>query len=85
MHTPDEARKLWCPWARVTARTGDASYNRISAPEIALTDMVPASRCLADGCSQWRWEYNLSLDDIERGDTRIPGKGRGFCGLGGRP
>ena len=49
MHTTDEARKLWCPWARVLEGQppGGAGVNR-AGPEAGFY-------CIASDCMAWRW------------------------------
>jgi len=47
--TEDEARKLWCPFARDSLENY-GSYNRQEGGEALET-----CRCLASGCMAWRW------------------------------
>jgi hypothetical protein len=48
--TEDEARKLWCPFAR-DAIEAQGTYNRLDDGE------APNSCwCLASGCMAWRWD-----------------------------
>ena len=49
MYTSDEARKLWCPWARVLEGQppGGAGVNR-AGPEAGFY-------CIASDCMAWRW------------------------------
>ncbi len=42
-HTPEEAKKLWCPFVSY----GPHSINR------AVADGVINNLCLADGCAMW--------------------------------
>lgn len=79
MKTPAEARKTWCPFARVVALgpTPDiqtAAFNRTHS-EDADTSNPSQCRCIAEECSQWTWADEptqvLARDDPHR---------RGFCG-----
>ena len=53
--TEDEARKPWCPMARVIVDS-DGSYNRseIGDPGHSRTFIPQSSKCLARGCAMWR-------------------------------
>lgn len=60
MHTPDQARKLWCPMVRLAAAhaNGDVEgnqsiMNRLQTPTGPATP--DASMCIADQCAMWRW------------------------------
>lgn len=69
MHTTDEARKTWCPWARhITIFANDASV--AAAGNRGPAEIMSQCACIADECSQWVWTHN----DKERGETL------GFCG-----
>lgn len=67
--TPDQAKTLWCPFARATVReynsNGDPS-SITSANRGQLGEPDRDSLCIADRCMAWRWRPNL--DD-------------GYCGL----
>lgn len=66
MHTPAEARELWCPMVRTVRRE---TSNPERGPEPRNLELVggcnsdalgrlrvPAScRCIADQCAMWRW------------------------------
>jgi len=94
MHTPEEAQGLWCPFARQWSvgvdMSGSGGWNRHPAnhpppSDEYLGDTPVGCRCLADGCSAWRWAETFSVTD--RHDAEIAEKfmGKGFCGLAGRP
>lgn len=64
MHTPEQAKELWCPMSRVamahraedeTDYTIDpAVYNRVAIKSKPTT--IPKScNCMADKCAMWRW------------------------------
>lgn len=82
MHTPDQARELWCPMVRIARdeTTGDDHGRTIVAGcnTDALGGLrVPNScRCIADQCAMWRW-----APEPHEPSWRM----RGFCGLAGRP
>lgn len=62
MHTPEQAKELWCPMVRI-ARREDTHPDEGGAIVVAgcntdaLCGMrVPAScRCIGDRCAMWRW------------------------------
>ncbi len=68
--TEDEARELWCPFARVVypATDDSAGHNRVRDKTVPSEN----SYCIASGCMAWRWEWSGNL----RLDT-------GYCGLAG--
>lgn len=54
MHTVEEARKLWCPMARVAAHfqwdfRNNVSFNR--DPD----GLTKQAYCIASDCMMWRW------------------------------
>ena len=75
--TLEEAKKKWCPMARVVEVNADEGalygpfnrYHTSVSSHLASPDCQQA-RCLADDCMMWRW-------------TLLPVKG--YCGLAGRP
>ena len=85
MHTPEQAKQLWCPMARIsrheaisyeTGRTGDDNpliAMRTNHYVVGGCNNDPVScRCIADHCSMWRWasaKYGV----------------QGYCGLAGIP
>ena len=90
MKTEPEARKRWCPYARV----GSDAMNR---PIVDLAITMQAARCIASECMAWRWEglakraetIGLSMAHATRpaepGELEHHMQRRGFCGLAGRP
>lgn len=83
MHTPEQARALWCPMARVYGV--NAAYNR---EPIASSRQSPT--CLADHCAMWRWEHTTaSVPTTTQGAGGEPArtfetrtvKTHGYCGL----
>lgn len=86
MHTPEQAKALWCPMARLDGING--SYNR----ETVASHEHPT--CIADQCAMWRWEHTTSSVPAEiEGATgalvrvfelRIE-RTHGFCGIAVRP
>jgi hypothetical protein len=65
--TEEEAKKLWCPAARVATTFGPA--NRID--HLSYTpDLGENTRCIASGCMKWEWVT-----------TREDGANVGRCGL----
>ena len=71
--TEDEARKKWCPFARIHG--GYASFNR---SKIRLEN-IPQSLCIASDCMMWRW------GDIKYEGPTGEGIQHGYCGLAGKP
>ena len=75
MHTPDQARELWCPMVRGARRelmpeSGTKSINdRTVIVSGCNTDAlggmrVPAScRCIADKCGMWRWDSRITAEE----------------------
>ena len=87
MKTEAEAKKCWCPFARVVFAhseigvVGIAAGNRgWSIPKSELSLGGSATRCIASECMAWR--------TVERrGPPPLTGAepGRGYCGLAGKP
>lgn len=62
-------------------------YTEAEARELACP-VNPRDRCSASDCMAWRWVSALSVDN----PSRQPGmarqevaRGRGYCGLAGKP
>ena len=69
MKTEAEARKCWCPFARIAyTGTGTTAVNRVHDPLATLNGV----QCIASECMAWRWVIQ-------------PIEGVGFCGLAGKP
>lgn len=73
--TEDDARKKWCPFARVGDwNEGDkagVSLNRYRDPDTEIPDFA---LCIASACMAWHTEV---ID--------VRGKHHGYCGLAGKP
>ena len=74
--TEKEAKKLWCPAARVS----DAGLGNRYPMVDDLASGMAFARCIARGCMYWRWgdekKQVLPRDDEHR---------RGYCGVAGLP
>lgn len=70
MHTPEQAKDLWCPMVRWTGISG-ASVN-------------VDGRCRAEQCAMWRWEVRNVTARMDS-ESQYALTGRGYCGLAGRP
>jgi hypothetical protein len=87
--TEVEARKKWCPMARVlaTARnaetgkinpTADATYNRLQITNEASPGVQTSCACIAGDCMAWRWE---AFSGSEPCGTSAGAEPRGYCGM----
>lgn len=96
MHTEADARELWCPFARLSYKTGtfnrfQSKLRRIFGLKKAEPIDAIADNCLASSCAAWRWGERYQ--DTRDGSDAVPGKGyepgvleeQGYCGLAGRP
>jgi hypothetical protein len=72
--TEEEARGLWCPFARVM--TG---FDEKVAVNRGDTDEGDRCRCYASHCMAWRWSREM----YREGDLLLPR--HGYCGLAGEP
>jgi hypothetical protein len=80
MHTPEQAKELWCPMVRHTG--GEGTFNRgiTSGAETNSTgpdDDRFICNCISDKCAMWRWHPNSG--------EHMADKRKGYCGLAGRP
>lgn len=79
--TEKEARKKWCPFARV--KDNGCSTNRHAGThkrkDGKFSILRSNSMCIASECMAWRWEE----DNIERirADGPRDSEIRGYCGL----
>lgn len=77
-YTEDEARKKWCPFARVIDDlSGAASSARLRDGTV---------KCIASECMAWRWiDVTEQNDNPTVADRTVKSSVRGFCGLAGQP
>lgn len=81
MHTENEARKLWCPMARIQNGTHNpaAAYNRL-IDFAEYTSALPAmSLCIASDCAMWRWTAKPVINQDGSRNETFPAEG--CCGL----
>lgn len=85
MHTPEEARDLWCPMIRMAVTPKAGGPCAVNDP----TNSLAPAACIADGCAMWRWERTTaSVPTTTEGartfEQRVV-KTHGYCGLAGTP
>jgi hypothetical protein len=69
--TGAEARKTWCPWARIVTWDSRAPGGGVgSANRLADGTPMGSTHCVASDCAAWRWSH---------------APGRGYCGAAGPP
>ena len=83
MHTEDEARQKWCPFARVPPYEGSGSpanrWNEVSVKHPDSSYKVQCA-CIASECMAWRVVEMVYTDPPnERASDK------GYCGLAGKP
>lgn len=97
MHTEEEAKTKWCPFARYATSDEDGNAaNRwkqsVAAEQPHALNPVPC-RCIGSACMAWRWVAgattgkSVTLDNGAFGyqTTVTPDKYFGYCGLASRP
>jgi len=74
--TEEEAKELWCPFARLIdgQPPGAAATNR-SGPAANY-------HCIASKCMAWRWDMEIT-HSIEHG-SQMSKTDKGHCGLAGK-
>lgn len=99
MHTPEQAKSLWCPMSRVTSTdrngkvvVGQSVFNRLDLDGAAT--WPNSANCIGDMCAMWRWEHTTaSVPTVVQGaggqvartyETKTV-KTHGYCGLAGTP
>jgi hypothetical protein len=85
--TEDEAKKKWCPYARVGAYTDKGQIMAITVNRDPRDEVSEGCLCLGSECMAWRETYAMSRSNPactpETGHQRsLVG---GYCGLAGRP
>lgn len=87
MHTPEEAKLLWCPMYRHVAIPREIGCNGGGGG--GGSHYLP-DRCQADQCAMWRWDYSMQNPIGPAGcgpvlpQVRVQGD-TGYCGMGGKP
>jgi hypothetical protein len=92
MHTEDEAKERWCPFARLipigsnpdgTAKATDLpAGNRMAQVDYEGGDMKENAftQCIASQCMAWQWDGPEYDSQGSKYSHR-----RGYCGLAGKP
>ena len=80
MKTEEEARKCWCPHARVSSSDGEPSSNRQWYRTESGVYEVALEKCIASECMMWRWGPH-SLGRARTGEALVGG----YCGLADVP
>ena len=78
--TEDEARKKWCPFARVIQFDIDEmpTGNRLYTASNDEMNFDGPALCIASECMAWR-TYDLRV-----APTSVIPNGQGYCGLAGK-
>lgn len=93
MHTEDEARTKWCPFARVPVVVATPDQSCPAASGNRATTMDDECNCIASDCMAWRRGKDAWLTSggkvIQQADCEPEcGYGhwvkQGYCGLAGK-
>lgn len=81
MHTPEQAKELWCPMVR--ASNGDD--NSANCGDAEAFRNPGFARCIADQCAMWRWEHTTAsvpvvVNRARTFEQRVV-RTHGYCGL----
>lgn len=89
MDSEHEAKKKWCPLARVVSWDRDTQStvagNRIGHDVTSAVDestVTTSARCIASECMMWRWFQGKIVGDNDDGPIYAP---TGYCGFGDKP
>ena len=79
MMTEDEARKKWCPAARVVAegRTQRSPPHNRAVVGDKVINLPRGCDCIASDCMWWRWDDPANLHE----GFDDPEKRTGYCGI----
>jgi hypothetical protein len=80
-YTEEEAKKNWCPFARVR----EANNGAAAAVNIRSFHSNPHVRCIASACMAWRWKSRFGTDPDNPENCAVLPPTHGYCGLAGRP
>ena len=90
MHTPEQAKALWCPMVRIARREVEL-YGRSEGQQHVVggcnTDAlegtrVPAScRCIAAECAMWRWHTDARKQYLSETPEEFQKRRLGYYGL----
>lgn len=81
MHTEEQAREKWCPFARaIVLGTGDFGDFQLAINRTDRGGASLAALCIASDCMAWRWKKSKQ-DNL--GTWMDPT--HGYCGLAGAP
>lgn len=81
MHTPEQAKELWCPMVRIGVTQNHGGPSAVNDPTTQYR-----GNCIADKCAMWRWaeepkQVFLTKTANEETYTTVMVKERGYCGL----
>ena len=90
MHTEEEARQRWCPFARIigvksahgvggaVSGNREAMQNNVSGYD-TVVNIMGGANCIASACMAWR------VGDVKSDPITGNGTPLGYCGLAGKP
>ena len=85
--TEDDARKRWCPMARVCVVGPDGehmtSFNRTcsSSDDIDSFQTNGPMKCIASDCMMWKWKLEPSRAELLNAQANAGQVENGYCGL----
>jgi hypothetical protein len=84
MHTEEEARRKWGPFARDETRSGGSSW---TGGERGGGTFKMAHHCIGSACMAWRWNADAAFKATAQAEFAKSGKRlsptEGCCGLAG--
>lgn len=85
-YTEEEAKKKWCPAARVVDfGKGQVAFNRSDESKFLPLD----PKCFGSACMWWRWSYGEITYSEVFGKIQLRTADekpvKGYCGMAGRP
>jgi len=80
VYTEDEAKTMWCPFARVPFGNGAVNGNRGFEGHSSQKE----SLCIGSACMAWRWKHSGG-DHNAIGEPTSLVLPHGYCGLAGKP
>ena len=87
--TEEEAKKKWCPFARLLrfgSLDAHGPFNRVEIVTKNATSLHNPTTCLASACMAWRWDNFDPHDSKSSGGILLPKEQwPGHCGLAGKP
>ena len=67
----------------INVYTEEEAKEKVCPQAVHMLGMQPLINCMGGRCMAWRWKHEDFVDEFA--GNKVEYKGKGYCGLGGKP